>query len=93
MVPAGRHESGDNEVVPSYDVEASNLEHFFVGFLDLVYSNRGSQDMGHKWHQHNAIIVVNPNKLRMSPLNGGKGADTSYDFFSAWRRWAAAAAA
>jgi hypothetical protein len=87
MEPAGRHELGGASPIPSYDVEASNLEHFFTGFLDLVYSSRGTSELAHSWAQHNAILVVNPNKMRMSPLTGGKGAQAP-DFFAEWRRWA-----
>jgi hypothetical protein len=87
MEPAGRHEPPGSNPIPSYDIEASNLEHFFTGFLDLVYSNRGAADVQHNWHQHNAILVMNPSKMRMSPLTAGKGVE-AVDFFADWRRWA-----
>jgi hypothetical protein len=73
---------------PIYEIEGLEVEHWFQTAWHAVYG--AEDDTGSKhWHKHNAIFLINPSKLRMSPLlaNGTLPAE-DMDPLENWQRCA-----
>lgn len=69
-------------------VEASHMESVFDRFMESIY---GTEPTGLRaspaWHQHNAIFLLNPSKVRINPTGDAQAAThRSPDFIADWKR-------
>ncbi|KAI8469957.1 MAG: hypothetical protein J3K34DRAFT_521754 [Monoraphidium minutum] len=68
-----------------YVVDAAGLEGMIDKFLDYAYGERDPDEKGHKWHEHNPIVVINPSKVRINPKGAPEDQQHKVpDFFFEW---------